>query len=276
MSPVQAPARDSGWRAQTFEVVFGHETKAGKTFDVLLIFAILASVAVVMLDSVVALEAFHPLFLGAEWVFTILFTVEYVLRLVTVRRPSGYALSFFGIVDLLAVLPSYLSLLVPGGQFLIVIRILRVLRVFRVLKLVQYVGEARVLGLALRAARYKITVFLLTVLTIVVVVGSAMYLIEGPEHGFTSIPRGVYWAIVTLTTVGYGDVAPETPMGQALAALVMIMGYGIIAVPTGIVTVELANQARQQAKVRSCSTCSSEAHDDDASFCKRCGQRLPS
>lgn len=275
MSPVQAPARDSGWRAKTFEVIFGHETKAGKTFDVLLIFAILASVAVVMLDSVAALEALHPLFLGAEWVFTILFTVEYVLRLVTVRRPSGYALSFFGVVDLLAVLPSFLSLLVPGGQFLIVIRILRVLRVFRVLKLVRYVGEARVLGLALRAARYKITVFLLTVLTIVVVVGSAMYLIEGPEHGFTSIPRGVYWAIVTLTTVGYGDVAPETPIGQALAALVMIMGYGIIAVPTGIVTVELANQARLQARVRSCSTCSFLAHDDDASFCKRCGQRLP-
>jgi voltage-gated potassium channel len=274
MNPVQAPARDSGWRGKTFEVIFGHETKAGKTFDVLLIFAIMASVAVVMLDSVAALQALHPLFLGAEWVFTLLFTAEYLLRLATVRKPSSYAFSFFGVVDVLAVLPTYLSLLVPGGQYLIVIRILRVLRVFRVLKLVRYVGEARTLGLALRASRYKITVFLLTVLTIVVVVGSAMYLVEGPEHGFTSIPRGVYWAIVTLTTVGYGDVAPETPMGQALAALVMIMGYGIIAVPTGIVTVELANQARQQGLIISCSSCGHSGHDQDARYCKRCGGGL--
>jgi voltage-gated potassium channel len=255
-------------------VIFGHETAAGKAFDVVLIGAILASVGIVMLDSVAALAAHHPAFLKAEWIFTLLFTAEYVLRLLSVRRPSGYALSFFGVVDLLAVLPTYLSLLVPGGQYLIVIRILRVLRVFRVLKLAQYVGEARTLGSALRASRYKITVFLFTVLTLVVVVGSFMFLIEGPRHGFTSIPRGVYWAIVTLTTVGYGDIAPVTPIGQAVAAMVMIMGYGIIAVPTGIVTVELAHQAQRKPSTSVCSGCGRGDHDGDARFCKACGATL--
>jgi len=274
VSPPQDPARLSGWRGRAFDVIFGHETVSGKTFDVVLIFAILASVGVVMLDSVAALAAYHPIFFLAEWIFTLLFTAEYILRLVTVRRPSAYALSFFGTVDLLAVLPSYVSLLLPGGQYLIVIRILRVLRVFRVLKLAQYVGEARTLGLALRASRYKITVFLFTVLTIVVVVGSLMFLIEGPQHGFTSIPRGVYWAIVTLTTVGYGDIAPETPIGQAVAAMVMIMGYGIIAVPTGIVTVELAQQAQRKPSQKGCSGCGHRDHDGDALFCKRCGATL--
>jgi len=264
----------SGWRARAHEVIFGHDTAAGKAFDVLLIIAILASVGVVMLDSVAALARFHGVFLWAEWVFTLMFTAEYVLRLLCVRRTSAYALSFFGLVDLLAVLPTYLSLLVPGGQYLIVIRILRVLRVFRVLKLAQYVGEARTLGLALRASRYKITVFLFTVLTIVVVVGSLMFLIEGPRHGFTSIPRGVYWAIVTLTTVGYGDIAPATPVGQAVAALVMILGYGIIAVPTGIVTVELAHQAQKVRSFLVCPQCGEGGHDPDARHCKLCGSLL--
>ncbi len=274
MSLAYEPVEDRGWKARTFHVIFGHDTAAGKTFDVLLILAILLSVAVVMLDTVAALDDYHPLFLGAEWIFTVLFTAEYALRLLSVRRPAGYALSFFGVVDLLAVLPTYLSLLVPGGQYLIVIRILRVLRVFRVLKLARYVGEARTLGLALRASRYKITVFLFTVLTIVVVVGSFMYLIEGPDHGFSSIPQGVYWAIVTLTTVGYGDIAPETPLGQTLAALVMIMGYGIIAVPTGIVTVELANQAQRKPSFQRCAGCGTSDHDSDASYCRRCGAGL--
>lgn len=274
MTPGDGPARITGWRSKAHEVIFGHDTAAGKAFDVLLIVAILASVGIVMLDSVAALAAHHPAFFRAEWVFTLLFTIEYVLRLLSVRRPSGYALSFFGIVDLLAVLPSYLSLLVPGGHYLIVIRILRVLRVFRVLKLAQYVGEAKTLAMALRASRYKITVFLFTVVTIVVVVGSLMFLIEGPRHGFTSIPRGVYWAIVTLTTVGYGDIAPATPLGQAMAAMVMIMGYGIIAVPTGIVTVELAHQAQRRPSSQRCAECGLEDHDEDARFCKTCGATL--
>jgi len=268
------PADHPRWKARVYDVIFLADTPAGKTFDVALIVAIV-SVAVVMLDSVESIAASHRTgFRQAEWIFTILFSIEYVLRLLTVRRAHKYALSFFGIVDLLAVLPTYLSLLLPGGQYLIVIRILRVLRVFRVLKLAQYVGEARTLGAALRASRYKITVFLFTVLTIVVVVGSMMFLIEGPESGFTSIPEGVYWAIVTLTTVGYGDIHPITPIGQFLASLVMIMGYGFIAVPTGIVTVELAHQAQRTTSPLSCPSCGSDDHVNDARHCKECGTKL--
>jgi voltage-gated potassium channel len=271
------PAEGSPWRARAFEVIFEADTPWGKAFDVALIAAILLSVAVVMVDSVESVADAHRAVLRrAEWVFTLLFSVEYGLRLASVRRPSRYALSFFGIVDLLAVLPTYLSLLFPGGQYLIVIRILRVLRVFRVLKLAQYVGEARILGEALRASRYKITVFLFTVLTVVVIVGSLLFLIEGPEAGFTSIPRAMYWAIVTLTTVGYGDIAPLTPVGQTLAALVMILGYGIIAVPTGIVTVEMAHQRRKAATLRTCPRCGVSGHSQDARFCRRCGEDLGS
>ncbi len=269
------PAGHPRWRARVYDIIFLADTPGGKAFDVALIAAIVISVAVVMLDSVESNAAsFRTTFRVAEWVFTILFSIEYILRLLTVRRASTYALSFFGVIDLLAVLPTYLSLLLPGGQYLIVIRILRVLRVFRVLKLAQYVGEARTLGAALRASRYKITVFLFTVLTIVVVVGSMMFLIEGPEAGFTSIPRGVYWAVVTLTTVGYGDIHPLTPIGQFLAALVMIMGYGIIAIPTGIVTVELAHQAQRKVSALHCPSCGSEDHDGDARHCKECGTKL--
>ncbi|MBT8396335.1 MAG: ion transporter [Gemmatimonadetes bacterium] len=269
------PVGGPRWKSRTYDVIFLHDTPAGKTFDVALIAVILVSVAIVMLDSVESIVGSNrTAFRVAEWIFTVVFSIEYVLRLLTVRRASKYALSFFGVIDLLAVLPTYLSLLIPGGQYLIVIRILRVLRVFRVLKLAQYVGEARVLGAAMMASRYKITVFLFTVLTIVVVVGSMMFLIEGSESGFTSIPRGVYWAIVTLTTVGYGDIHPVTPVGQLLASLVMIMGYGIIAVPTGIVTVELANQARQRLSKRTCPGCSREDHVDDAEYCRGCGEKL--
>ena len=269
------PTEGPRWKARIYDVIFLADTPAGKAFDVALIAAIVVSVAIVMLDSVDAIFASRRnTFLLAEWLFTILFSIEYLLRLITVRKASNYALSFFGVIDLLAVLPTYLSLLLPGGQYLIVIRILRVLRVFRVLKLAQYVGEARTLGAALRASRYKIIVFLFTVLTIVVIVGSMMFIIEGAEAGFTSIPRGVYWAVVTLTTVGYGDIHPLTPVGQFLAALVMIMGYGIIAVPTGIVTVELAHQAQRSGSSLHCPSCGSEAHDGDARHCKDCGSRL--
>jgi voltage-gated potassium channel len=276
MTQSQRPQGVAPWRIRAYDIIFEAETPAGKAFDVGLIAAILLSVAVVMLDSVESIAVSHrTAFRWMEWVFTLLFSVEYVLRLASVRRPSGYALSFFGIVDLLAVLPTYLSLLFPGGQYLIVIRILRVLRVFRVLKLVQYVGEARTLGRALRAARYKITVFLFTVISIVVVVGALLYLIEGPEAGFTSIPQGMYWAIVTLTTVGYGDIAPLTPVGQTLAALVMILGYGIIAVPTGIVTVELAHQSRHDDGAgKRCAACGEADHREDAAYCWQCGEAL--
>jgi voltage-gated potassium channel len=269
------PTDGPSWRTRVYDIIFLHDRRAGKAFDVALIAAIIVSVAVVMLDTVDSIAGpRRGAFRVAEWAFTILFTIEYVLRLATVRVPRSYALSFFGVVDLLAVLPTYLSLLFPGGQYLIVIRILRVLRVFRVLKLAQYVGEARTLGAALGASRYKITVFLFTVMTIVVVVGSLMFIIEGSENRFTSIPRGVYWAIVTLTTVGYGDISPSTPLGQFLASLVMIMGYGIIAVPTGIVTVELANQAQKLASVARCPRCGADGHAPDAMFCRKCGEAL--
>jgi voltage-gated potassium channel len=208
-------------------------------------------------------------------VFTLLFTIEYVLRLLSVRRPLRYATSFFGIIDLLAIIPTYLSIFVPGSQYLLVIRILRLLRVFRLLKLSEYVAEADTLRLALRASRRKISVFISAVVLLVVIIGALMYVIEGEAHGFTSIPISIYWAIVTLTTVGYGDLSPRTAIGQMLASIVMIIGYGIIAVPTGIVTVELAQAARQRGVSRqACPSCGAQGHDLDAHWCKYCGAKL--
>ena len=259
-----------------YHVIFDSDRGWARAFDVGLILAILASVVAVMLDSVSGFaERYGTWLTWIEWHFTILFTIEYALRTWSVRPGRAYTLSFFGLIDLLAVIPTYLSLLLPGGQYLAVIRVLRVMRVFRVLKLAQYVGEASVLGAALRAARYKIAVFVVGVITVVIVVGSMMYLVEGGESGFTSIPRGVYWAIVTLTTVGYGDIAPVTPIGQTLASFVMILGYGIIAVPTGIVTAELTHQAyRNPRGGQECPGCSQVEPDDAAAFCRSCGTSL--
>jgi voltage-gated potassium channel len=257
------------------DIIFRHERPEERAFDVASIAAILLSVIAVLLDSVPHVSARHGSALRAtEWGFTALFTIEYALRVWAARERWAYVRSFYGIVDLLAILPSYVSLLFPAGRFLVVLRILRVMRIFRVLKLAQYVGAASVLGSALRASRHKITVFLLTVLTSVVVVGSLMYLIEGPEAGFTSIPLSIYWAIVTLTTVGYGDIAPQTPLGQLVAAALMILGYGIIAVPTGIVTLELDRAARASASPARCPSCGARGHDADAAYCRRCGARL--
>lgn len=261
-------------RDRIHEIIFGHDTTAGKTFDVVLIVAILASVAVVMLDSVRSIAVRHrALFQSAEWAFTILFTIEYAARLYSARSRMRYARSFFGVIDLVAILPTYLAIVFPASRYFIIVRVFRVLRVFRILKLATYLDEASVLGRALRASRYKIAVFLLTVLTMVVVIGALMYLVEGPDSGFTSIPRSVYWAVVTLTTVGYGDIAPQSTIGQSLAAMVMILGYGIIAVPTGIVTIELDRAARAASAAR-CPGCAVPGHDADASFCKHCGTRL--
>lgn len=264
------------WRLVLHEIIFEADTPAGKLFDVVLIASILLSVSAVMLDSIAAVRIRYGAYLTVvEWFFTILFTIEYVLRLLCVGRPLAYARSFFGIVDLLAVLPTYLSVIFPGTQYLLVIRILRVLRIFRVLKLVPYLGEARKLSRAMRQSRRKIAVFLYTVLTLVVIFGSMIYLIEGEENGFDSIPRSIYWSIVTLTTVGYGDISPKTPLGQALAAVIMIMGYGIIAVPTGIVTTEIAHAYKHPPiSTQACPDCSAEGHDVDAVFCKYCGERL--
>ncbi len=270
---LRPPETASEARRTTFNVIFGHDTKPGRNFDLVLIAAILASVLVVMVESVAAIRSQHgDLLRAAEWAFTIIFTIEYFTRLWCVGRPGLYARSGLGIIDLLAILPTYVSVLLPGGQVLAVVRILRVLRVFRILKLAHYSGEASVLMAALRASRYKITVFVFAVMTIVAIVGSMMFLIEGPEGGFTSIPRGVYWAVVTLTTVGYGDIAPQSPLGQGLATIVMIMGYGIIAVPTGIVTAEIAYASRPTTGKVSCAGCSRHNHDGDAVFCKWCGE----
>lgn len=240
-----------------------------------LIHLIILSVVVVMLESVSSIEENYGYWLRlAEWIFTGVFTIEYILRMVSVDHPLRYARSFFGIIDLLAIIPTYLSLLIPGTQFLLVIRLMRILRVFRVLKLAKYIAEAEVLVTALRASRRKITVFLFTVTTLVVILGSLMYFIESDADGFTSIPRSVYWAIVTLTTVGYGDISPQTPMGQALASIVMILGYAILAVPTGIVSVEMARADADLISTRSCHSCSLAGHDTDARYCKHCGDLL--
>jgi voltage-gated potassium channel len=258
------------------EIIFEADTPAGRWFDILLIVTILLSVVVVMLDSVIAIHHnYRKLLYGLEWIFTLLFTLEYILRLSCVGRPLCYATSFYGLVDLLAILPTYLSLFLPGAQYLLVIRILRILRIFRIFKLVQYIQEARVLGAALRESRRKITVFLFTVLTLVIVFGSIIYLIEGPKNGFTSIPRSIYWAIVTLTTVGYGDIFPKTAIGQFVASLVMILGYAIIAVPTGIVTMALSKvKQKEKISTQACPSCAAEGHDPDARYCKYCGVRL--
>ncbi len=265
----------SSLRSRLHEIIFEADTPVGKLFDVLLIVSIILSVIMVMLDSVGSIRAsYGRLLYFGEWFFTILFTIEYLLRLYSVGRPAAYATSFFGIIDLLAVLPTYLSIFFPGTQYFLIIRILRVLRIFRVLKLVQYLGEARMLSQALRASRRKITVFLFGVLTVVVIFGALMYLIEDPDSGFTSIPQSIYWTIVTLTTVGYGDISPQTVLGQTIASLIMIIGYGIIAVPTGIVTAELSQFYKKSISTQACPECSAEGHDRDAKFCKYCGTRL--
>jgi voltage-gated potassium channel len=263
------------WRDILFEVIFEADTPAGKWFDIVLIMCILLSVLTVMLDSVGSIREKHgELLYTVEWFFTILFTVEYILRLICVGKPIRYAVSFFGIIDLLAILPTYTSLLFFGSRYLSVVRVLRVLRVFRVLKLGNHTKEAAVLKKALYASRRKILVFLFVVVSLVVIIGSLIYLIEEEENGFTSIPRSVYWAIVTLTTVGYGDISPVTGPGQFLAAIVMILGYSIIAVPTGIVTVEFSRVHNAQSSCQACPSCSAEGHDRDANFCKYCGAKL--
>ena len=261
-------------RTRVYETIYEADTPAGRFFDLALTFAILVSVAVVMADSVASLHAaYGHWFAAAEWFFTIVFTIEYALRLWTAHRPLVYARSTLGLIDLFAVLPAYLSLFFPGGQFLVVVRILRVVRVFRVLKLAQFVGEGNALAAALRSSRHKISIFLVVVASSVVVVGSLMYLIEGPRHGFTSIPTSIYWAIVTLTTVGYGDLAPATTVGKFFAALVMILGYGIIAVPTGIVSAELV-RSHHTVTTQVCRQCLAGDHALDARFCRRCGHSL--
>lgn len=275
MADLRPGERAAPWRRRLHEIIFEADTPAGRAFDVGLLVAILVSAVVVVLESVHNLRtAYGPVFLAIEWIITGLFTIEYVLRLSCVSRPQRYATSFFGVVDLMAVLPTYLGLLIPGTHYLLVVRALRLLRVFRILKLVEFLSEARQLEEALRASRRKVGVFLFTVLTLVLIVGALMYVVEGEEHGFVNIPTSIYWAIVTLTTVGYGDLAPHTAVGKVLASVVMLLGYGVLAVPTGIVTVELAKAARAPISTQACPACGRDGHDSDAVHCKYCGAAL--
>jgi voltage-gated potassium channel len=266
----------AGWRRRYFTVIFESDTPAGKLFDVALLWVIITSVAVVMLDSVASIsQRFGRLFDVLEWVFTLTFTIEYLARLACVERPVRYARSFFGIVDLLSVLPTYLALFFPGLHALIDIRLLRLLRVFRILKLTEYVQEYRRLGSALAASRRKILVFIGTVFMMVVLIGTVMYLVEGPENGFTSIPIAVYWAITTVTTVGFGDITPKTDLGRAIASFSMLLGWGILAVPTGIVTAEMTSQRiRLEGRIRRCPACGSTDHTERARHCQACGAML--
>jgi voltage-gated potassium channel len=265
------------WRHRLHTIIFEADTPAGRAFDIALIGAIVLSVVFVIAESMTGSSSrLGRMLYAGEWTLTLLFTVEYVARLIAVRRPLAYATSFFGIVDLLAILPAYAGVFFPGGQYFLVVRVLRLLRIFRIFKLAHFLSQANVLTAALRASRVKIAVFLFTVLTLVVIIGALMYVIEGAENGFTSIPIGMYWAVVTLTTVGYGDVAPSTNLGRFVASLVMILGYGIIAVPTGIVTTELVNAARRPEEVsgQSCPACAAEGHRSGARFCYACGSGL--
>jgi voltage-gated potassium channel len=264
------------WKSHIHRIIFEADTPWGKTFDIVLLLAIMASVLVVAIESVDSIQIrYGPLLKGLEWGFTIIFTIEYLLRIISLKYPRYYIFSFFGIVDFLSIIPTYLSIIIAGSQALLVIRILRLLRIFRVLKLVRYLGEAHTLFYALRNSIPKIIVFLVAVFTITIIMGTVMYIVEGTENGFTSIPRSIYWCIVTLTTVGYGDIAPNTTLGQTIASFIMIMGYGIIAVPTGIVTSELTKSKNMiNVNNHACKSCGGEGHDPDAKHCKHCGHVL--
>lgn len=268
------------FKTKIYDIIFGYESRAGRLFDIILICMIVASVAAVLIDSVESYHLNYGEFLyRLELLFTILFTIEYGLRLYSTPSPRAYVFSFYGIIDLISILPTYIALLFPSAAYLIVIRIMRVLRIFRILKLFRYVGEANLLYSALLQARRKIFVFLFTILILIIIFGALMFIIEGPENGFSNIPRSIYWAIVTITTVGYGDISPQTPLGQLIAALAMICGYAIIAVPTGIIGAELMHEVQRRAQSpatdeRECVSCKATGHDLDAQYCKYCGNLI--
>jgi len=264
----------NSWKHRIHEIIYEADTKEGKLFDVILLIAIVASVVFVMLESVTSIREKYALFLNtAEWVITILFSVEYILRIISIKKPTKYIFSFYGIIDFVSTIPMYLSLFLTGTHNFAALRALRLLRVFRILKLARYIGESNRLMLALKASKAKISVFLFFVLILCIILGTIMYMVEGSENGFTSIPRSVYWAIVTLTTVGYGDIAPGTPLGQLIASVIMILGYSIIAIPTGIVSSEISRQSIHT-NTQSCKHCLEEDHVDGAEFCYHCGHKL--
>jgi voltage-gated potassium channel len=264
------------WKQRLHEIIYEADTKEGNLFDVVLLIAIIASIVLVMLESVESFDIKYHAYLDiSEWVITILFSLEYILRLISIKKPIKYIFSFYGIIDLLSTIPKYLSFIFVGSHHLAALRALRLLRVFRILKLTRYVGASNTLLVALRASRAKIAVFLFFVVIVCIILGTIMYMIEGDENGFTSIPRSVYWAIVTLTTVGFGDIAPQTPFGQLIASVIMILGYGIIAIPTGIVSAEISKKTNNtDMNTQSCPNCLKDIHKDNAEFCYHCGSIL--
>ncbi|WNH12834.1 ion transporter [Thalassobellus suaedae] len=276
--------QNKGWKRKLHEIIYEADTPEGKLFDVVLLIAILASILLVMLESIKSFDnKYHDLLNISEWIITILFSIEYIARIITVKKPIKYIFSFYGIIDFLSTIPKYISLLVGGLHALAALRALRLLRVFRILKLARYLGASNNLINALKASKAKISVFLFAVVIVAIILGTIMYMIEGEENGFTNIPKSVYWCIVTLTTVGFGDIAPQTPLGQFIASLVMVLGYGIIAVPTGIVSAEYTNQTKTDKETKNtnvhlntqaCTNCSAENHKDDAEFCYHCGHKL--
>jgi len=264
-----------GWKSRLHEIIYEADTKEGKLFDVVLLFLILASIVVVMLESVNSFSSRYTDYLNiAEWIITILFTIEYIARIISIKKPSEYIFSFYGIVDFLSTIPKYLAIIFTGGSALVALRALRLMRVFRILKLARFIGASNTLIKALKASRAKIFVFLIFVVILCIILGTVMYMVEGGENGFTSIPLSVYWAIVTMTTVGYGDIAPHTPFGQFIASIVMILGYAIIAIPTGVVASEMTKSEHIHTNTQSCPSCSAEGHYDDAEFCFECGEKL--
>jgi voltage-gated potassium channel len=274
---LKQPKEEQGWKFKLHEIIYGTHTPAGKLFDIALLVVILYSVIIVMLESIPRYDVKYHTYLDiSEWVVTILFTIEYILRIICIKKPKKYIFSFFGVIDFLSTIPKYLSFIVGGSQYFTAFRALRLLRVFRILKLVRYIGESNNLLRALKASKTKIFVFVFFVLIVSVLLGTIMYLVEGPEHGFNSIPHSVYWTIVTLTTVGYGDISPETGLGQLIAPFIMIVGYGIIAVPTGIVSAEYVTnkKRRKKDKQKNCPECSTNILREDAQYCRVCGFRL--
>lgn len=268
---------NTNWKEKIYEIIYEADTPAGKLFDLVLLIIILASILLVMLESVKPIyENYSDILNISEWVITIFFSIEYIARIISVKKPSRYIFSFYGIIDLLSTIPKYLSLFIIGSHSLVVLRALRLMRVFRILKLTRYIGESTNFVRALKKSRAKIAVFLSFVLILCIILGTVMYLVESDESGFTSIPRSVYWAIVTLTTVGYGDIAPVTALGQFIASIIMIMGYGIIAVPTGIVSSEMTKVEKDNipTNTKACTSCTEEYHRDDAEFCHKCGHQL--
>ena len=264
------------WQQRLHNIVYESNTVAGKAFDITLLVLIITSIGVVMLDSIeIWHQRYGSIFATMEWIFTILFTIEYILRLICIKKPLQYVTSFLGTIDLLAIIPSYLSILYIGANSLLVLRSLRLLRIFRIFKLTHYISEMQFLGSAVRGSLRKISIFMSIVLMLVIILGSVMYLLEGRQNGYTSIPQSIYWAIVTITTVGYGDISPVTPLGKLVASIIMLMGYGIIAVPTGIVTHEMTIAAKNQKQhTEVCPACGRETHDFDAKYCKYCGSKL--